>query len=231
MEHIISARLKEQLAEKGMSWHELAEKANIPEETMRNIYYGKVKDSKATTLLNISRVLGCSVNWLMGEPIMTPDEEAMLRNYRKCGKHGKGILQLMAKYEAHTARQEREAKDRHMIPCIMAQTVSCEGMKYNSGDTKQIFVTEPDAFLGLHVPNNNWSPRYCRGDVVLFANRSPVHGERALFAWNGLIYFRRYEEKERGFALHCITDRHEPMHFKRMDELVCLGTAIGVIHE
>lgn len=228
---MLSHRLKELLNEQNMTWQELAEKANIPEDTMRNIYYGKVKDSKATTLLNISKVLNCSMNWLMGDAIMTPDEEAMLRNYRKCGKHGKGILQLMAKYEAHTARQEREAKDRHMIPCIMAQTVSCEGMKYNSGDTKQIFVTEPDAFLGLHVPNNNWSPRYCRGDVVLFANRSPVHGERALFAWNGLIYFRRYEEMERGFSLHCITDRHEPLHFKRMDELECLGTAIGVVHE
>ena len=231
MEHIISARIDERLIEKGMSWHELAEEANIPEETMRNIRYGKVKDPKASTLLSISRVLGCSVNWLMGEPIMTPDEEAMIRNYQKCGKHGKGILQLMAKYEANTARKEREAKDRHMIPCIMAHTVSCEGMKYNSGDTKQIFVTEPDAFLGLHVPNNNWSPRYCRGDVVLFANRAPEHGERALFSHEGLIYFRRYEEMERGFSLHCITDRHEPLKFRRMDELVCLGTAIGVIHE
>lgn len=47
----------------------------------------------------------------------------------------------------------------------------------------------------------------------------------------GNIYFRRYEEKEKGFALHCITDRHEPLNFKRMDELTCLGTAIGVIHE
>lgn len=231
MEYIISARIKELLAEQGMSWHELAEKANIPEETMRNIYYGKVKDSKASTLLHISQVLGCSVNWLMGEPIMTPDEEAMLRNYRKCGRHGKSILQLMAKYEAHTARKEREAAERHMIPCIIAQTVSCEGMKYNSGDTRQIFVPEPDAFLGLRVPNNNWSPRYCRGDIVLFANRSPENGERALFALGGEIHFRRYEEKERGFSLHCITDRHEPMHFKRMDELICLGTAIGVIHE
>lgn len=231
MEHIISARFKEMLAEKGMSWHDVAEKGNIPEETVRGIYYGRVKNPKVETLLRISQVVGCSINWLMGAPIMTPDEEAMLRNYRKCGKHGKGILQLMAKYEAHTAKKERDAKERHMIPCIMAQTVSCEGMKYNSGDTKQIFVTETDAFLGLHVPNNNWSPRYCRGDVVLFANRSPVHGERALFAWQGQIYFRRYEEKERGFSLHCITDRHEPLHFKRMDELECLGTAIGVIHE
>lgn len=231
MDYIISARIEELLLENGMTWHELAEKANIPEETMRNIRYGKVKDPKASTLLSISNIFGCSVNWLLGVSTLTPEEEALLRNYRKCGKHGRGILQLMAKYEAHTARQEREAKDRHMIPCIMAHTVSCEGMKYNSGDTKQIFVTEPEAFLGLCVPNNNWSPRYCRGDIVLFANRAPESGERALFAWKDNIHFRRYEEKEKGFELHCITDRHEPLCFKRMDELICLGTAIGVIHE
>ena len=231
MNNVISARLKELLAELGMTWQEFAEKANIPEETMRNIYYNRVQHSNITTLLSISKASGYTVNWLMGEPFMTPDEEAMLKNYRKCGKHGKGILQSVAKYEAHTAKKEREAKDKHMIPCIMAQTISCEGMKYNSNDTTQIFVTEPEAFLGLRVPNNNWSPKYCRGDVVLFANRHPVHGERALFMWEGNIYFRRYEEKEKGFALHCITDRHEPLKFKRMDELECLGTAIGVIHE
>lgn len=231
MNHVISARIKELLAEYGMTWHELAERAGIPEETMRNIYYDRVKESNVTTLLHISQVFGCTVNWLLGEPFMTPEEEAMLKNYRACGKHGKGILQLMAKYEAHTAKKEREAKDKHMIPCIIAHTISCEGMKYNSGDTKQIFVSEPDAFLGLHVPNNNWAPRYCRGDIVLFENRAPEHGERALFLWEGNIYFRRYEEKGKGFALHCITDRHEPLNFRRMDELTCLGTAIGVIHE
>ena len=52
-----------------------------------------------------------------------------------------------------------------------------------------------------------------------------------MFAWKDRVYFRKYVETEKGFELQCITHRHEPMFFKRMDELVCLGTATGVIHE
>ena len=58
-------RLNQILEEKNMSWQKLAEIANVPAETMRNIYYGKVRDPKVSTMMAISRTLNVSVNFLM----------------------------------------------------------------------------------------------------------------------------------------------------------------------
>lgn len=41
---MLSERLKQAFAERDMTWQECAELADIPLETMRNLYYGKVKD-------------------------------------------------------------------------------------------------------------------------------------------------------------------------------------------
>jgi len=41
---LLSKRLKQALAENNISWQKCAELANVPQETMRNLYYGKVKD-------------------------------------------------------------------------------------------------------------------------------------------------------------------------------------------
>ena len=41
---MLSERLKQAFSERDITWQECAELANIPFETMRNLYYGKVKD-------------------------------------------------------------------------------------------------------------------------------------------------------------------------------------------
>lgn len=41
---MLSERLKQAFSERGIAWQECAEQADIPLETMRNLYYGKVKD-------------------------------------------------------------------------------------------------------------------------------------------------------------------------------------------
>lgn len=41
---MLSKRLKQALSERDMTWQKCAELADIPLETMRNLYYGKVKD-------------------------------------------------------------------------------------------------------------------------------------------------------------------------------------------
>ncbi len=229
MDNIISVRIKELLAERGMSWQELAEKANIPEETLRNIYYGKVKDPKASTMLAVSKIFSCSINWLMGEQFMTKDEEELLRNYRDCGNHGKAILQVNCHYEATIAKFEREAPNKRSIPCFVPQSITCEGLQYNIGNHKNIYTIEPEAFISLEVPNNHWTPQYCKGDIILFANRFPASGEIALFTWKELVYLRQYVELEKDYVLRCVNGRHEDLHFRRMDELDCVGTAIGVV--
>ena len=196
---------------------------------MRNLYYGKVKDPKVSTMLNLSHVLHRSVNWLMGESVSSKDEDALLMYYRMCGKHGKSILQQIAKYEAYTAKDEREAPGRHSIPCIMPSDITCEGMKYSTSNTKEVYTIEPEAFLALHIPNNSWSPKYCKDDVILLTDRFPRTGEEALFTYQDHVYLRKYIEGSKEHILRCINGLHRDLVFVRMDSLVCIGTVIGIV--
>lgn len=230
---MLAERLRQVLSERHLSWQECAESADIPLETMRNLYYGKVKDPKVSTLLSLSHVLHVSVNWLMGEIISTSEEAELLFNYRRCGRHGKSVLQQIAKYEAYTALAEREASGKHSIPCIVPNDLFCEGSKYGATQTKEVYTTDSNAFLALYVPNNNWAPKLCKYDTILLKDKFPLSGENALFSYQGNIYFRKYIETEKGYILRCINERHEDLVFKRMDDpsLICIGTAIGLVRE
>ena len=228
---MLSERLRQIFSERSITWQECAELADIPLETMRNLYYGKVKDPKVSTMLNLSHILHVSVNWLMGESVSTKEEELLLMNYRKCGTHGKSILQQVASFEAHTALDEREAPGKQSIPCIVPDPLVCEGSKYGTGVTKEVYTTEPEAFLALRVPNNNWAPRFCKHDIILLKDKFPKHGEEALFTYKGSVFYRKYIEGEQEHILRCVNGRQEDLTFKRMDSdsLVCIGTAIGII--
>lgn len=228
---MLSEQLRQLFIERGITWQECAELADIPLETMRNLYYGKVKDPKVSTLLSLSQALRISVNLLMGESVLSDDEYLLITNYRQCGSHGKSLLQQIAKYEAHTAKFERETSGRHSVPCIIPDTIFRDGMKYSTSEMKDIYTTEPDAFLALKAPNNNWAPKFCKGDIILLKDQFPHHGEDALFTYQDCVYFRKYLEGETEHILRCVNGRHNDLIFKRMDTetLICIGTAIGIV--
>ncbi len=224
-------RLNEMLKDKGMTWQKLAEKADVPLETMRNIYYGKVRDPKVSTMLGISRALDVSVNYLMGESLFSDEEKALIHHYRKCGNHGKNIMMLIAEYEAGIALYERNQKDKHRIPCIVPIGEVGDGIKYSTCETIEVYTTEPNAFIAVLTPNNYWAPSYCKDDMLLLEKRFPKNGEDALFTIEDKVYFRRYIEKEKGFLLRCPNDRKADLEFDRMDKVYCVGTCIGIVRD
>ncbi len=224
-------RINEILEGKGMSWQKLAEVAGVPTETMRNIYYGKVRDPKVSTMLAISKALDVSVNYLMGQSLFTDEEKALIGHYRKCGNHGKSIMMLIAEYEANLAIHERNKKDKHRIPCIVPIGEAGDGIKYSTCETIEVYTSEEKAFISVLVPNNFWAPSYCKGDMILLERRFPKNGEDALFTLEDKVYFRRYVEKDKGFVLRCPNGRGEDLIFNRMDKLYCVGTCIGIVRD
>lgn len=230
---MLSATIKNLLDDKNMTYQELAEQANIPLETMRNIYYDKVKDPKASTLMAISRVLKVSVNYLMGEAFVSPDETKLISNYRKCGRHGKSVIQLVGQYERDIAIRERKAGkgDRHQIPCMIPLGHVVDSFAYNASDTIQIETSEPDAYLAFEITNNNYLPTYCKGDRILLVDRFPESGERAMFMIGGDVYLRQFVETATRYMLKSFNKHGQNIEIRRMNEVQCIGTVIGTINE
>lgn len=217
------------LNEHDMTYQELAEQAGIPLETMRNIYYGKVKDPKASTLLAISRTLRISVNRLMGERLYTKEEEELILNFRKCGKHGKSMISLTANYEAELARHERNSRNRYVIPCIVPLVAVHDGLSYSSSEMIDISTDNPDAYIAIEVTSNDFIPVFCKGDKILIADKFPANGETALFSIDCKIYCRTFQETEKGYVLKSLNRHGQDFRMKRLDNVKCIGTCIGIV--
>lgn len=228
---VLSERLRGLLDDREMTFAQLSERADIPLETVRNLYYGKVKDPKVSTLLAISKALNVSVNYLLGGSVFTDDEVEMIQNFRKCGNHGKSVLLLLARYEAELAQHEKKDSHKHRIPCIVPIGAVYDGLPFHSSETVDLQVSDPKAFLAFELNTNNFAPVYCKGDKVLLEDRFPQNGERGLFTKDCTVYCRTFIEEPNGYTLKCINRLGKDFHLKRMDEVECLGTCIGVVRE
>lgn len=226
---ILSERLRVLLGDMEMTFPQLAEKADIPLETVRNLYYGRVKDPKVSTILAISKALNVSPSYLFGG--VTYDEEELLQNFRKCGNHGKSVLLLLARHEADLAQQEKKDPNKHRIPCIVPIGAVYDGLPFNSSETIDLQVSDPNAFLAFELNTNNFAPVYCKGDKVLLEDRFPQNGERGLFTKDCTVYCRTFIEEPDGYTLKCLNRLGKDFHLKRMDEVECLGTCIGIVRE
>lgn len=228
---LLTKQLRRIFVERGITWQECAELCDIPLETVRNLYYGKVKDPRVSTMLSLSNALHISVNCLMGETLFSEEEDLLVTNYRQCGSHGKHLLQQIAKIEADTAKLERESSNKYRIPCILPDSFCKDGSKYSISERNYIYTSEADAFIAIQVPNNNWTPKFHKGDLLLLNNKFPCHKETALFSYHTRIYFRKYLEKNQNYLLRCVNGQHSDLILKKADlkSLFCIGTLIDVV--
>jgi transcriptional regulator with XRE-family HTH domain len=214
---------------KNITIQQLADMANLPVETVKNIYYGKTNDPKVSTVLAIANAFQISVNCLMGQCQHTPEERKLLQYYRLCGNHGKKILLINAKFEAVAAKSEREAVGSHTIPCLFPEGDIYHGIEYDSCRTEDIWTTNNEADVAIFMTNNCLMPVYCKGDTILIADRFPRDNEYGVFYYKGKAYIRQYIERDGEYVLKCLHKFDKDMVFKRMDDIEYLGTCIGVI--
>ncbi len=226
---MIAERLRTLMNDKGWSLQEMAEISDLPLETVRNVYYGKTADPKVSTVLKLSQAFGLTVNCFMGQCSHNAQERMLLQHYRSCGKHGKSLIELSARYEATAAKKERESLDKHMIPCLVPSGEIRKGILYDGCEVISVETAEEDAYVGILMPNNDLLPKYCKDDILLFENRFPVNGEYAAFYIGARAYIRKFIEENGQYRLKCLHNQGVDMVFKRMNEIDYIGTCIGVI--
>ena len=228
---MLSTRLRSLLFERKISINDFAEMCDLPIETVKNVYYGKTTDPKLSTAIKMADALNLSLNCFVGKCSNTSAERALLDNYRNCGKHGKAIVELIARYEAGAIKSERERKDRHKIPCIIPHGDLHNGIVYETCDTIEIETPIPNAYIGIQMTNNDLSPAFCKNDILLFENRFPTNTETSAFFKADRIYIRKFMEEPGQYRLKCLHKYDSDIIIKRMDEVEYLGAIIGVVRE
>lgn len=225
---IIQKRVRELAYEKGMDLEDLIEKCNLKEDTIRNIWYGRSHDPNVSTMLELSITLEVSINCLVGKCLYSPEERALFNNYRKCGIHGRAIIDTIARYEAGAMKEERERAENRLIPCIVPHGEIRSGIIYELCDTIQIETNVQFADIALQITTNDLAPQYCKDDILFFQNRFPRSGEKAAFFIGEKVFLREYIEENKSYILKCLHNQGNDIVLKRMDEADYLGTLIGV---
>lgn len=228
---MLGERLRTILPERKLSVNDFAEMCELPLETVRNIYYGKSIDPKLSTALKMARALNMSVNCLIGECPHTPEERAIIHNYRSCGKHGKSIIELIARYESRAVKIEREGSEKHKIPCILPRGEIRKGIIYDLCETIEIETTVKDAFVAIQMTDNDLAPLFCKNDIIIFEDRFPEDGEMTAFFTADRVYIRKFIEENGQYILKCMQRMGEDIIIKRLNEIDYIGTVIGVIRE
>ena len=228
---ILSERLRKILGEKKITVQEFAEMCDLPIETVRNIYYGKSSDPKISTIFKMAEALNMSVNCLFGKCSHPIKERVLIENYRSCGRHGKSIIELIARYEASAIKTEREGINKHKIPCLIPQGNIRKGIIYDACETIEIETNFSEAYIGIQMTNNDLTPIYCKDDILLLEDRFPRSGEMAAFLKNDRAYIRKFLEEENQYRLKCLHKYGEDIVLKRMDEVEYIGTVIGAHRE
>lgn len=114
---ILAERLNTARKELGWSQEVLAEKCNLPYETIKNICTGRTPDPKVSTLQALSNGTGYPMDCLMGNCNHISGERNLLKDYRSCGSHGKTIIEHIARYEADAVKNNVEIRDTYENPC------------------------------------------------------------------------------------------------------------------
>ena len=229
MNTIISKNIQRIAAERGMTIQDIAESSKLPFESVRNIWYGKVANPRVETLLAIGKVFGVTINYLLGEPFITPEESALLGWYHRCGKHGKSVIELVAKLEV-SARNVRDAKGTHEIPCVVPRGNIRKGIVYDTNGTIYIPTNVDEAYTAIEMTTNDLAYHgFCKDDKMLFEKRFPEHGEIVAFMKGDKVFIREFREEQGRYVMKCLHNHGEDMIFKRMDEIILVGTCCGVI--
>jgi len=217
------------LAERNWSLEYFSEISGVPIETAKNLKSGKTTNPRLDTVEKMAEAFNISINCLIGKCPHTTEEKALLRNYRICGKHGKSIIELIAKYEATAAKSDRDAEGKHKIPCLIPSGDVSKGIIYDACETIEIETSVSEAYVAIMMPTNTFAPYFCKGDVVLFENRFPADGEYAAFYRSDRAYIRKYMEEGKNYRLKCLHSQGEDIVLKRMDEIEYIGTCCGVV--
>lgn len=226
---MLGERLRTILNERNITVAQFAEMCDLPLDTVKGIYYGKSVDPKLSTAAKMAEALQLSINCLMGKCQHTAAERALLQNYRSCGKHGKSVIEIIARYEASAVKVERETKGKHKIPCVVPHGDIRKGIVLETCETIETETSVDSADIAIQITTNGLAPFYCKDDILLLENRFPTNGEMAVFYNTDKAYIRKFLEEQGVYRLKCLHRQGEDIILKRMNEVDYIGTVISVL--
>ncbi len=226
--------LRKMLREKKLTLNALSLQADLSEDTLRSIIYGKSQDIKLSTMIKIADVLTCSLDELAGRSPYSTQEQSILNRIRNLPERSVNVVQFIIELEEHSALDQSQ-KGTDVIPVFVPVGSLKDGMFYDCSIYEELNISEYPGSLksitdfGIRIVTRNYEPIYHPNDILLFSHsKLPEYHDIVLYIDNdGKIYIRRYLE----YGLESINGFGKNIPIKEIRNYTALGVALKVVKE
>ena len=226
--------LRKQLREKKLTLNALSVQADLSEDTLRSIIYGKSQDIKLSTMIKIADVFGCSIDDMIGRPIYSEEERSMISRMRCLCDRSKRSIQFILDFEEKT-NLYKSTQGKDIITVYLPTGNMKDGMFFDSFATEELDISEyPDAIkentaFALKIITNHFEPIYYPNDILLFSRKHlPEYGDIIFYLdHNQRIYIRKYTEK----GLEPINYPGEIISPNQYNKFRSMGVVLRVVKE
>lgn len=226
--------LRKMLRERKLTLNALSVQADLSEDTLRSIIYGKSQDIKLSTMIKIADVLNCSLDELAGRSPYSKQEQSIISRMRNLPKRSTNILQFMIELEEHTLLH-KSSKKTDIVPVFIPTGNLRDGMYYDNSTFEDLDISEYPRDLkilidfGIRIITHGYEPVYYPNDILLFSHsKLPEYHDIVLYVDNsGKIYIRKYLE----YGLEAINGFGGNISSSELKNYTALGVALKVAKE
>ena len=169
--------LRDKLQKSKISLNYLSAQADISEDTLRSIIYGKSQDIKLSSILKIARVLDCSLDSLIGRSLYSIQEENMIKQLRNLSEHSLRTVQVLIDLEEKTSLHN-STTGRETI-CVFLPTGNMkDGIFYDNSRFETLDITDypkelkNEIAFGLKILSSHFEPVYFMNDILLLSHHN-----------------------------------------------------------
>lgn len=193
--------LRKQLQDKKITLRALSERADLSEDTLRSVVYGKSQDIKLSTVIKIADVIDCTLDDIVGRHYYSEAEKKIHQRIHRFPENSVRAVQYFSEFEEDMLL-EHSAKGKIVIPVLCPVSSMRDGMYGGGYTTETLDISEypaalqNDADFGLKITFAGYEPLYFLNDILICScKRPPEYNDIVLYYdCNGKMYLRKYFE-------------------------------------
>lgn len=231
---IFKTTLRRMLQERNLTLNALSAQADLSEDTLRSVVYGKSQDIKLSTIIKIANVLNCSLDNLVGRTFYSTQAQSIIDRLFSLPKRSINVIDFVLQLEEEsTMKKSKYGKD---IISIFTPTGNMkDGMHYDCLLSEKLDISEyplsvkSNVDLGIKIVTRNYEPIYYPNDILLISHkRLPEYNDIVLYIDNqGRLYLRKYTEN----YLLSINGFGTSIPTKDLKHYTALGIVLKVVKE
>ena len=226
--------LRDKLQKSKISLSYLSAQADISEDTLRSIIYGKSQDIKLSSILKIARVLDCSLDSLIGRSLYSIQEENMIKQLRNLSPHSLRTVQALINLEEKTTLQNSETGKESIRVFIPVGNMK-DGFFYDNCYFDSLDITnypkelKDKITLGIKMTSSHFEPIYFNNDILLLSLDTAPEVNDIVLSVNkdGRLFLRKLTP----FGLEPINRFGKKISANELNDYTTLGVVIKVAKE